>query len=73
MRIHAIIEIAIYVDDLRAAEAFDGTVLGHRVIGKAHGRHVFFQVGEANVLLAFLAEATLKGDKLPGRRPGAKK
>src|SRR5262249_40646054 len=29
------------------------------------GRHVFFQVGEGHVLLAFLAETTLKGDQLP--------
>ncbi len=34
-------------------------------MGKEAGRHVFFQVGEASVLLAFLAEATLKGDHLP--------
>jgi catechol 2,3-dioxygenase-like lactoylglutathione lyase family enzyme len=34
-------------------------------MGREPGRHVFFQAGEANVLLAFLAEATLKGDLLP--------
>jgi len=34
-------------------------------MGKEPGRHVFFQVGEGSVLLAFLAEATLKGDQLP--------
>jgi len=65
VRIQAIIETAIYVDDLQAAETFYGTVLDLRVIGKEPGRHVFFQVGEASVLLAFLAEATLKGDQLP--------
>ena len=65
MRTQAIIETAVYVDDLRATEAFYGTVLGLRVMGKEPGRHVFFQVGEASVLLAFLAEATLKGDQLP--------
>src|SRR5215470_15207907 len=65
VNIKAIIETAIYVDDLQAAETFYGTVLGLRVIGKEPGRHVFFQVGEASVLLAFLAEATLKGDQLP--------
>jgi len=32
---------------------------------KEPGRHAFFQVGEASVLLAFRAEATLKGDPLP--------
>lgn len=65
MKIKAIIETAIYVDDLDAAEDFYRKVLGLRVMGKESGRHVFFQVGEASVLLAFLAEATLKGDQLP--------
>ena len=65
MKIQAIIETAIYVDDLMATEAFYGTILGLRVMGKEAGRHVFFQVGEASVLLAFIAETTLKGDHLP--------
>jgi catechol 2,3-dioxygenase-like lactoylglutathione lyase family enzyme len=65
VKIKAVVETAIYVDDLRAAETFYGTVLGLRVVGKEPGRHVFFQAGEANVLLAFLAETTLKGDLLP--------
>ena|SRR5438105_3776788 len=65
LKIQAIIETAIYVDDLQTTEAFYGTVLGLRVIGKEPGRRVFFQVGEASVLLAFLAEATLKGEQLP--------
>ena len=53
MKIRAVVETAIYVDDLQAAETFYGTVLGLRVMGKEQGRHVFFQVGEASVLLAF--------------------
>src|SRR5215472_18483918 len=65
VRIQAIIETAIYVDDLQAAESFYGTVLGLRVIGTEPGRRVFFQVGEASVLLAFLAEATRKDGPLP--------
>ena len=65
MKIKAIIETAIYVDDLQATETFYQTGLGLPVIGKEPGRHVFFQVGEASVLLAFLAEATLKGEQLP--------
>ena len=65
MSIKAVVETAIYVDDLRVAEAFYGTILGLPVIGQEPGRHVFFQVGEASVLLAFRAEATLKGDPLP--------
>jgi catechol 2,3-dioxygenase-like lactoylglutathione lyase family enzyme len=65
VKIKAVVETAIYVDDLRATETFYGTILGLQVIGKEPGRHVFFQVGEASVLLAFLAEETLKGDHLP--------
>jgi catechol 2,3-dioxygenase-like lactoylglutathione lyase family enzyme len=65
VKIKAVVETAIYVEDLQAAETFYGTVLGLRVVGKEPGRHVFFQVGEASVLLAFRADATLKGDQLP--------
>ena len=68
----AIVETAIYVDDLDAAEAFYRDVLGLEVIGKEAGRHVFFRVGDG-VLLAFDPEATLRGDMLPphgARGPG---
>ena len=57
MQIKAIIETAIYVDDLDKTEAFYRTILGLPVIAKESGRHVFFQVGEASVLLAFIADA----------------
>ena len=62
--IRAIVETAIYVDDLDAAEAFYRDVLGLGVIGREAGRHVFFRVGDG-VLLAFDPEATLKGGLLP--------
>lgn len=65
MNVQAIIETAIYVDDLDHAEAFYRDVLGLPVIVKEPGRQVFFRVGTSSVLLAFLAEATLKGDQLP--------
>ena len=73
MNIKAVVETAIYVADLLAAENFYRTVLGLPMIGKEPGRHVFFQVGEAGVLLAFRAETTLKGGLLPphgATRPG---
>jgi len=54
-----------HFDDLDAAEDFYRSILGLRVIGKEAGRHVFFQVGDSNVLLAFISEATLKGEILP--------
>jgi catechol 2,3-dioxygenase-like lactoylglutathione lyase family enzyme len=65
MKIKSVVETAIYVDDLPAAEAFYGKVLGLSVIGGEPGRHVFFRVGEGSVLLAFRAESTIKGDVLP--------
>ena len=53
----AILESALYVDDLEKAEAFYGEVLGLTRIAKAEGRHVFFRCGEG-VLLLFNAAAT---------------
>jgi catechol 2,3-dioxygenase-like lactoylglutathione lyase family enzyme len=70
MTIQAIIETAFYVDDLQAAEDFYGKMLGLPVIAREPGRHVFFRVGDASVLLAFLAETTLQGGHFPSH--GAK-
>jgi catechol 2,3-dioxygenase-like lactoylglutathione lyase family enzyme len=70
LKIKAITETAIYVDDLPATQAFYGAILGLRVMGHEPGHHVFFQVGASSVLLAFIADATVKGDHLPSH--GAK-
>jgi catechol 2,3-dioxygenase-like lactoylglutathione lyase family enzyme len=70
LKIKGVIETAVYVDDLQAAEIFYRTILGLPVLGKEANHHVFFQAGESQVLLAFRAEATLKGDVLPAH--GAK-
>jgi catechol 2,3-dioxygenase-like lactoylglutathione lyase family enzyme len=64
-KIQAVTETAIYIEDLDATESFYCNVLGLQVIGKEAGRHVFFRVGEANVLLGFVAQSTLRGDTLP--------
>ncbi|BCG91896.1 VOC family protein [Mesorhizobium sp. 131-2-1] len=53
----AILESALYVTDLAAAEAFYADVLGLDLIGRVEGRHVFFRCG-TGVLLLFNAEAT---------------
>ena len=53
----AILESALYVDDIDKADAFYGEVLGLTRIAKAEGRHVFFGCGEG-VLLLFNAAAT---------------
>lgn len=65
MKIKAIIETAIYVDDLNAAEDFYSRILGLKMIRKEPDHYVFFQVGDSNVLLAFNPQATLKSDTLP--------
>ena len=48
LKIKAVIETAIYVDDRQAVETFYGTILGLRVIGNEPGHHIFFQVGEVS-------------------------
>ena len=53
----AILESALYVGDLDAAEAFYRDVLGLGLITRVGGRHAFFRCGEG-VLLLFNAEAT---------------
>ena len=57
MQPRSILESALYVTDLDAAEAFYGGLLGLERIIKVDGRHVFFRCGDG-VLLLFNAEAT---------------
>jgi catechol 2,3-dioxygenase-like lactoylglutathione lyase family enzyme len=57
MRPSAILESALYVTDLDAAEAFYRDVIGLERIAKVEERHVFFRCGQG-VLLLFNAEAT---------------
>ncbi|KIC37484.1 VOC family protein [Leisingera sp. ANG-M7] len=55
----AILEAALYVDDLDAAEEFYGGLLGLERIQRADNRHVFFRCGNS-VLLLFSASETAK-------------
>ncbi|MEQ1941438.1 VOC family protein [Mesorhizobium sp. VNQ89] len=57
MKPSAILESALYVTDLDAAEAFYRDVIGLERIAKVDGRHVFFRCGQG-ILLLFDAEAT---------------
>ncbi|WP_305968884.1 MULTISPECIES: VOC family protein [unclassified Mameliella] len=69
-----VLEAAIYVDDLDAAEGFYGGILGLEKIIRVEGRHVFFRCG-SSVVLAFIAEATEeppKPDALPVPPHGAR-
>jgi catechol 2,3-dioxygenase-like lactoylglutathione lyase family enzyme len=62
-----ILEAAIYVDDLDAAEAFYAGLLGLERVIRQDGRHVFFRCGRT-VLLAFVAGATARPPE-PGALP----
>ncbi|MCO5073382.1 MAG: VOC family protein [Rhizobiaceae bacterium] len=57
MKPSAVLESALYVTDLEAAEVFYADVLGLPVIAKVAERHVFFRCGDGVVLL-FNADAT---------------
>jgi catechol 2,3-dioxygenase-like lactoylglutathione lyase family enzyme len=57
MRPQGILETSLYVDDLDAAQAFYGDVLGLELHGRVEGRHVFFRCGDG-MLLLFDPEAT---------------
>jgi catechol 2,3-dioxygenase-like lactoylglutathione lyase family enzyme len=64
----ALLEAALYVDDLAAAEAFYGHVLGLECIARVEGRHVFFRCGNAVVLL-FDASQTARPPAPDARLP----
>lgn len=59
-----ILETALYADDLAAAKAFYGTVIGLTVITEVAGRHVFFRCGDG-VLLLFDPAATAQPSSDP--------
>lgn len=68
MQPSAILESALYVTDLDAAEAFYGEVIGLDRIARVDGRHVFFRCGQG-VLLLFNAEATRHAPPPDARLP----
>lgn len=63
-----ILESAIYVDDLEAAQAFYSGILGLEIIKPADGRQVFFRCGQG-VLLVFNAAETSKPVSADARFP----
>ena len=56
-----ILEAALYVDDLDAAEGFYGDLLGLERLVRSGNRHVFYRVG-ATVLLLFNPDKTAESD-----------
>lgn len=68
-----VLEAAVYVEDLDAAESFYSGVVGLETLLRVDGRHVFFRCG-TTVLLCFVAAATKAGpseDTLPVPAHGA--
>ena len=65
--IQGILETSLYADDLDAAEAFYGSVIGLQLFSRAGNRHVFFRCGDG-MLLIFNAAETLPvhGTRGPG-------
>lgn len=63
-----ILESALYVDDLDAAESFYATVMGLERIAKVADRHVFFRCGDG-VLLLFNAQKTVEPPAPDARLP----
>lgn len=69
-----VLETALYADDLEAAEAFYGGVLGLEKITRAGNRHVFYRCGPG-VLLIFNPDETeihYKAGQLPVPPHGAR-
>ncbi|MFC3614892.1 VOC family protein [Lutimaribacter marinistellae] len=60
----AILEAAIYVNDLDAAEHFYGTLLGLEKIMRIEDRHVFYRLG-GSVLLVFNPDRTVEPPNNP--------
>lgn len=66
--VETVVETAVYAADLSAAEDFYAGVLGLPVVGREAGRHVFFRVGEGNVLLVFDPATTAQVGEFPPHR-----
>ncbi|MCI5077622.1 VOC family protein [Oricola sp.] len=64
LRPDGILETALYVADLDAAERFYGEVIGLERIARVEGRHVFFACGKG-VLLLFNPERTAEPPSNP--------
>lgn len=60
----ALLEAALYAEDLEAAAAFYGGVMGLEEVVRVKGRHIFYRVGKA-ILLIFDPDATARGPTNP--------
>lgn len=63
-RLDRVLETCLYADDLAPAAAFYDDVLGLVVMSRVEGRHAFFRVGSA-MLLLFQPEKTAESQEVP--------
>lgn len=63
-RIERVLETCLYAEDLGAAADFYQGVLGLTISSRVDGRHVFFRVGDA-MLLIFQPQATATSTEVP--------
>jgi catechol 2,3-dioxygenase-like lactoylglutathione lyase family enzyme len=69
----SVVETCLYGDDLAALETFYAMVLGLTVVDRDADRHVFFRVGDAQMLLLFHPQSTAAAGHFPphgARGPG---
>ena len=64
LKVTEVLEVALYVTDLAAAENFYTKILGLSLYSKVVGRHVFLRCGTRMVLL-FNAKTTIDADSGP--------
>ena len=65
MRPSRVLETCLYVDDVDAAQAFYGGVLGLELDSRVAGRHVFFRCGDSMFLLFNANQTTRPGGMVP--------
>jgi catechol 2,3-dioxygenase-like lactoylglutathione lyase family enzyme len=63
-RLSAVLEAALYAEDLDLADEFYGTTLGLPEVARVEGRHIFYRVGNV-ILLIFNPIATREGSQNP--------
>jgi catechol 2,3-dioxygenase-like lactoylglutathione lyase family enzyme len=65
MKLMRILETSLYVDDLDAARAFYTKLLGQAPTSESPGRHLFFRLESAMLLLFSAEAASAPGGPLP--------
>jgi catechol 2,3-dioxygenase-like lactoylglutathione lyase family enzyme len=65
MKISHILETALYAADLAAAEDFYTRVLGLETFSRVEGRHLFFRLADAMLLIFNPEQTALSGQDVP--------